>query len=254
MRSLRLLLTILLSLLIVVGCVGGGGKLTTPPPLEGSTRIVIAPFFADPKAGNLGKWVPINLGTSLSLAIKQAEWIYDQSDAVNPVAAKLNELGLTMADIFEDAALAAKVGKALNADLIVVGQLKAPKIQRKDYDQPVKRQGKQAGISGSATYIRVRQSATIQAPLKVIDVKSGQVIFDASITDYIKYWFAFQTQQKGQVTFKSETEILADLGKHLTGRIAHALYPTGMPDVMLGEVLRRPDEELLGSSGVVQFD
>ena len=253
MRSLRFLL-IPLSLLIVVGCGGGGGKLTTPPPFEGSTRVVIAPFVADSKAGNLGKWVPINLGDRFALAFKQTEWIYDQSDTVNPVAAKLKELSLTPTDIFEDAALAARVGKALNADLIVVGQLEAPKFQRKDYNQPVKRQGRQVGISGSATYIRVRQSATIHIPLKVIETNSGGVIFNDSIIDYVKYWFAFQTQQRGQVTFKSETEILADLGKHLTGRIAHALYPTGMPEVEEGEVLLRPNVELLGSGGVIQFD
>lgn len=253
MRSLRFLL-IPLSVLIIVGCGGGGGKLTTPPPFEQSTQIVIAPFVADQKAEHLGKWVPIHLGNRFELALKQAEWIYDQSDILNPVAAKLQELGLTMVDIFEDAALAAKVGKALNADLILIGRIDAPKIQQKHFDQLLKRQGRQVGISGSATYVRVRQSGTVRAHIKVIDTQSEKEIFDSSIIDYIKYWFAFQTQQRGQVAFKTDDEILADLGKHLPGRIAHVLYPQGMPEVKEGEVLLCPDIELLGSQGVIQFD
>lgn len=104
------------------------------------TRVVITSFVADPKAGNLGRRVPINLGTRFELAFKETEWIYDQSDTLNPVVAKFDELGLTTTDIFADDALAARVRQTLNADLILVGQLNAPRIRRKDFDQPVKRQ------------------------------------------------------------------------------------------------------------------
>ena len=41
---------------------------------------------------------------------------------------------------------------------------------------------------------------------------------------------------------------------HFSGRIAHALYPTGMPEVQDGEVLLHLNIELLRSGGVIQFD
>ena len=110
------------------------------------------------------------------------------------------------------------------------------------------------GISWSATYIRVRQTVTIRAPLKVIDANSGELIFDDSIRDYLKYWFAFQTQQRGQVIYKTEIDMMADLARHLPRRIAYALYPAGMPEVKEGEILLRPEVKLLGNQGVIAFD
>ena len=53
----------------------------------------------------------------LEIALKQdkknIEWVYDQSLSLNPVASKLQELGLTLEDIYADPALAAKLGKHL---------------------------------------------------------------------------------------------------------------------------------------------
>ena len=93
---------------LVAGCSSG---LNTPPPLEQSTAVAVTPFLAGEKAGGLGKWVPINLTTRLELALKETEWVYDQSEKVAPVATKLKELGLTLTDIYTDPALAAKVGQ-----------------------------------------------------------------------------------------------------------------------------------------------
>ena len=53
----------------------------------------------------------------------------------------------------------------------------------------------------------------MRAWIKVIDTKSGQLIFNDSIRGYIKYWYAYQTEQRRQVTFKTDSEMEADLGQ-----------------------------------------
>ena len=256
MRLLRFSL-IPLVLVIIAGC-GSSGKdgptISTAPALSEATRIAITSFIAGDKTGILGKRIPLNLATRLELALKDVEWIYDQSDKVNPVAAKLQELGLTLEDIFADSALAAKVGKELKADLIIVGRIDNPKFTDKDYSTLLKRQGRQAGISGTATYIRKRLSALVKTRIKVIDTKTGDLVFNDSVRDYLKYWYAFQTQQRRQIVFKTEENMMADLGNHLPRRIAYVLYPTGLPEVKEGEVLLKPEIELLGNQGVITFD
>jgi hypothetical protein len=252
-------LAILTGLLVVAGCgkVIEGEKITTPPPLEQAQGIAIAPFIAE-TTEKLGRWVPVRVAENFELKFKNADkniqFIYDQSQSVNPVASKLEEMGVTLNHMFEDVALAAKVGRELNADFVVVGKLNDPTFASKGYNALLRRRGRQAGISGSATYVRTRLSAHIRAWIKVIDTKSGQLIFNNSIRGYIKYWYAYQTEQRRQVTFKTDTEMQADLGQHLSRRIAYALDPIGMPEVKEGEVLRTPPVVLLGTGGVIRWD
>ena len=258
MRLLRFSL-IPLALVIIAGCSSSGSDgptiSTAPAALSApETRIAITSFIAGDKTGILGKRIPLNLATRLELALKDVEWIYDQSDKVNPVAAKLQELGLTLEDIFADEALAAKVGKELKADLIIVGRIDNPKFTDKDYSTLLKRQGRQAGISGTATYIRKRLSALVKTRIKVIDTKTGDLVFNDWVRDYLKYWYAFQTQQRRQIVFKTEENMMADLGNHLPRRIAYVLYPTGLPEVKEGEILLKPEVKLLGNDGVIAFD
>lgn len=251
MHALRFFLVPFIFVLML-GC---GSSLNTPPPLDQAARVAVAPFLAGEKAASLGKWVPINLTTRLELALKDTEWVYDQSKKVNPVASKLGELGLTLNDIFADPALAAKVGQALKVDLIIIGKMGKPKFTHRDYNTFLKRMGRQGGISGTATMVRARQSALVKTHLKVIDTKTGELIFDDSILDYLKYWFAFQVENRNMVRFKTEAEMMADLGNHLPRRIAYALYPSGMPVVNEGEVLLKPENLiLLGSGGAVAWD
>ena len=252
-------LAVLTGLLVVSGCgkVIEGEKITTPPPLEQAQGIAVAPFIAE-TTEKLGRWVPVRVAENFELKFKNADkdiqFIYDQSKSVNPVASKLEEMGITLNHMFEDAALAAKVGRELNIDLVVVGKLNDPTFSRKDYDRLLRRQGRQVGISGSATFVRTRLSAHMRAWIKVIDTKSGQLIFNNSIRGYIKYWYAYQTEQRRQVTFITDSEMQAELGKHLSRRIAYALDPIGMPVVKEGEVLRTPPVVLLGSGGVIRWD
>lgn len=239
-------------LVLVVGC---GASLNTPPPLEQATAVAVTPFLGEEESGVLGKWVPINLTTRLELALKETEWVYDQSEKVAPVATKLKEFGLTLNDIFTDPALAAKVGQGLKVDLIIMGNMENPKFSRRDYNAVLRKHGRKGGISGAASYNRARQSALVKTRIKIVDTKTGELIFDDKILDYLKYWHAFQLENRNMVRYKTEKEMMADLGNHLPRRIAYALYPTGMPIVKEGEVLLKPENlVLLGSGGAVPWD
>ncbi len=251
MYSLRFILFPLF-LVLIVGC---ATSLNTPPPLDQTSAVAITPFLAQDQAVGLGKWVPINLTTRMELALKDTTWICDQSEKVAPVATKLEELGLSLNDIFADPALAAKTGQALGVDLIIIGEMSKPKFVHRDFNAFLRKQGRQGGISGTATYLRARQSALVKTHLKIVDTKTGELIFDDTIVDYLKYWHAFQVENRGMVRLKTEEEMMADLGNHLPRRIAYALYPTGMPVVKEGEVLLKPENLiLLGSGGAVTWD
>ena len=245
MNLLRLFLVPFI-LVLVVGC---GASLNAPPPLEQVNAVAITPFIAEEEAEGMGKWVPINLTTRFELALKETEWIYDQSEKVAPVASKLKELGLTLTDIFTDPALAAKVGQGLGVDLIIVGKIDNPKFRRWNDTVVYRKLGSQGGISGTADYLRALQSALVKVEVKIIDAKTGELIFDDKIVDYLKYWHAFQVENRNMVGYKSEKEMMADLGNHLPRRIAYALYPTGMPVVKEGEVLMKPENLTLRGSG-----
>ena len=103
-----------------------------------------------------------------------------------------------------------------------------PKILRKDSNEHLMRQGRQSGISGTSTYITTRQSVSGKVRVKAVDVASGEILYNNKITSYLKYWFAYQTQQSGQIIFKENVEMLADLGNHLPLRISYMLYPSGL--------------------------
>ena len=245
MNLLRLFLVPFI-LVLVVGC---GASLNAPPPLEQVNAVAVTPFIAEEEAEGMGKWVPINLATRFELKLKETEWVYDQSKKVAPVASKLKELGLTLTDIFTDPALAAKVGQGLNVDLIIIGKIENPKFRRWNDTVVYRKLGRQGGISGAADYLRALQSALVKVQLKIVDAKTGELIFDDKIVDYLKYWHAFQVENRGMVRYKSEKEMMADLGLHLPRRIAYALYPTGMPIVKEGEVLLKPEDLILRGSG-----
>jgi hypothetical protein len=245
----------------IVGCIGGSGEptISTPPAFDQATRVVVTPFIVDEQAEKAGKWVPINTVNRLEIALKQdkknIEWVYDQSLSLNPVASKLQELGLTLEDIYADPALAAKVGQALDADLIMVGRIKNLRLKRKDYDKLIKRHGRQAGITPSASiYNRTLRSALGEARVKVIDTKTGEMVFNDGIKSYLKYWYAYLVYQRNNIVVKTDEELLADLGRYLPRRIAHALYPTGVPETEEKLVLLKPEERYRSSDGFLAFD
>lgn len=255
MRCFSFLLIPIL-LISLSGCFGSGEiKIDTPPSFGEAKRIVITQFTAEEKeAQELSSRLTVNLANRFELILKENEWVYDVSDKVRPVAEKIDELGLALSDVYADPALAAKVGQALEADIIITGMVSEPKLNRKDYNEHLMRQGRQTGISGTSTFIRTRQAAIGKVRIKVIDTATANVLYNNKIQSYLKYWYAYQTQSSGQIIFKENVDMLADLGKHLPLRISYMLYPSGLKKEPEEKVLLKPDIELKGSGGRIQFN
>ena len=258
---IRFFSTLFIPLLCIAmaGCLNRGEvNIDTPPPISEAKRVVVTPFFAEAGAAEdvvkLSGRISVNLATRLELIFKDAEWDYDISNKVKPVADKLAELGLTLEQVYADPALAAKLGQALGADLIIVGMVDEPKLTRRDYDQHLMKQGRQGGISGTSTYIRTRLTAIGRIRVKVVDSNSAELIFSNRIRSYLKYWYAYQTQASEQQTFKSDMDRLADLGKYLPLRIAYVLHPTGLKQEDEEQILLKPDVVLKGTGGIVEFN
>jgi hypothetical protein len=243
-------------LVSIIGCFGDGEiNIDTPPSFSEAKKIIVAPFVAETEeAQELGKRIGINLANRLVLIFKDSEWVFDQSDKVNPVAEKVAELGVTLNDVYADPALAAKVGQALNADIIITGMIWEPKLNRKDSDQHLMRQGRQSGISGTSTYITTLQTARGKVRVKVIDVASSNVLYNNLIHSHLRYWFAYQTQMSSQVIFKQPNEMFADLGNYLPLRISYKLYPSGLEKVPEEKVVLKPSFKLKGTGGELKYD
>lgn len=249
------ILLIPLLCIAMVGCDRGEPNITTPPPISDAKRIAVTSFFAETEEINkLAGRMSVNLATRMELIFKDAEWVYDISNKVKPVDDKLSELGLTLNQIYTDPALAAKLGQALGTDMIIIGMVDEPKLTRQDYDQHLMKQGRQGGISGTSTYIRTRLTAIGRIRVKVVDSSSGELIFSNRIRSYLKYWYAYQTQQSEQQIFKSDSDRLADLGKYLPLRIAYVLHPTGLKREEEQQIILKPDMVLKGTGGVVEFN
>lgn len=240
----------------IVGCFGSGEpKIDKPPKFVDAKRIVVTKFIAEEtETQELGKRVSRNLAERLELVLKDNDWVYDVSEKVQPIADKVAELGLTLNDIYADPALAAKVGQALEADIIITGMVEEPKIRKIENNEHYMRQGRQSGISGTSTYITTRQSVSGKVRVKAIDAATGEMLYNNEIISYLKYWFAYQTQQSGQVIFKEDKEMLADLGLHLPLRISYELYPTGLKNEPEQKVLLTPNIVLKGTGGIFKYD
>ncbi len=252
------------SLLVVVLCVAGlwgCGKSVPPLNLSSYTKIAIAPFATEEKAAEFSKSLPYDTGTQLNLKFKKdnrIEWIFDSSEERQPVKDKLNELQLSEKQIDVDPALAAKVGSAVGADLIIVGDVSNPRLKEEFDDTNYYDMSQQAGISGTTKYTLLRQSATITINLKAVDA-TGNVAWSAeNLKGYIKYIIPFQaTIPKGAKKAVEEEIVRADLRKHLAKRILHVIYPDGFEEMKVPEILRKPSDKglnLMRSGGKVVIE
>ena len=240
----------MLSAIVLFGCIGG----SSVPPLDLSeyTKIAIAPFATEKESANMADALPYDMGIQLDLQFKKEgkmEWIYDQSEAVRPVREKLVELQLSSEEIYRDPARAAKVGEALGVDLIFVGHLSNPRMKKKDDYTPYYDMSQQAGISGTTKYTLLIQSATIDAGLKAIDVKTSGVVWNVEgLKGYVKYIKAFQSDVPSRDEVP-ENVIKADIRGHIVGRILHALYPEGFSDREVPEKMLEPELNLIRTGG-----
>ncbi len=246
-----------LFLITIAGCLGGGEvNITEPPLISEANTVVVVPFFSDSgedDVNQLGRRISVNLANRLELIFEEAEWVYDISNKVQPIADKLDELGLTVSQIYTDPALAAKLAEAFSADMVIIGTVEKPKLNRTDYNQLLMKQGRQGGISGTSTYIRTRLTALGGVRVKIV-APTGALLYNNRIRSYLKYWYAYQTQQSQQIIYKTEVEKLADLGKYLPLRIAYVLHESGFRLEPEEQILLKPDLVLKGTGGIVEFN
>ena len=66
-----------------------------PLDISGFQRIAVAPFSTEKDSAGMERRFPLDLSTQLSLVKKDKEWIYDQSDTLNPVGTALAAQNLT---------------------------------------------------------------------------------------------------------------------------------------------------------------
>ena len=239
--------TLLVSVVLISGCTSQ----VEPLDLSDFQRIAIAPFSTEKESAGMERRFPLDLSTQLSLVEKDKEWIYDQSDTLNPVGSELAAQNLTPQDIFLDPALAAKVGKAAQADIIIVGHIKEPKLNEKYDSNPLYDMSAQAGISGTTKFVLVYQSATLKIQVKAIETKSGSVIWDnGEFTGYTKYIREFNTQDPARHTSRIEPDQLkADIRKHMLNQIGHQLAPDKITARPIPEILMKPERKLVRSGG-----
>jgi len=228
------------------------GKNVPPPDLKQFGTIAIARFATAKENADMSMRIPLDLGSRLGLRLKKSniKWIYDQSDTLNPVEKKLKENNVSPNDLFTDPKLAARIGKDLGADIIVVGFVEKPRLSKNDSDKQYDKVGT-ASMAGSKRYTLLKQSATINVKLQVIDTKSGKIIWNGNVKGATKYIKAFQSQVP-EKTPVPDNVIIAQLRDHVVDRIAHALLPS-YPDRRFPELLMKPDIELMDSSGKVKY-
>ena len=239
--------TLLVSVALISGCTGT----VEPLDISGFQRIAIAPFSTEEESAGMERRFPLDLSTQLSLVKKDKEWVYDQSDTLDPIAAALAAQNLTPQDIFLDPALAAKIGKAINTDIIIVGHIKNPKLDEKYDSNPLYDMSAQAGISGTTKFVIVYQWATLNMQVKAVDTKSGSVIWDnGGFTGYTRYIREFNTQDPARHTSRiAPDQLKADIRKHMLNQIGHQLAPDKINARPVPEILMRPTRKLVRSGG-----
>ena len=244
-------LSVCATLLVSVALFSGCTRKVEPLDISDFQRIAIAPFSTEKESAGMERRFPLDLSTQLSLVEKDKEWIYDQSDTLNPIGSELAAQNLTPQDIFLDPALAAKVGQAANADIIVVGHIQNPKLDEKYDSNPLYDMSAQAGISGTTKFVIVYQWATLRMQVKAVDTKSGSVIWDnGGFIGYTRYIREFNTQDPARHTSRIEPDQLkADIRKHMLNQIGHQLVPDKITARPVPEILMRPQRKLVRSGG-----
>lgn len=239
----------LFSMLLLNGCML---LHKNPPPkdLKQFKTIVVSRFATVEATSDMELRVPFDLGEKLSLKFKNDDikFIYDQSDTLNPVGKELEKNNTSANDLFTDPKLAAQIGKALGADIIIVGLVEKPRFKLDDSD-------KQYTLMGRSTTMRYtlhRQSAIMDVKLQIIDTKSGELIWDGLVKGCTKYIKAFQAQTPERNPVAEEV-IVAQLRDHIVTRVAHTLFPTDFVDRPYPELKEKPKVKLMDSGGVVQY-
>jgi hypothetical protein len=200
-----------------------GGK--PVPPLGGYSKGVIIPFEIKKPTGqyaDLPTLLAYGAGTKFSIKLKDKSWEYDQSRDMKPVTSKMSELGISQNGIFQNTEAAVKLGKAFDADIVVVGLITEPKFTIERSGKITEDMSKKTK-SGAARYYTVTQKALLRVSLKIIEVKSSDVIWTGDILGYKTY----QTQYLTGESEKSQREetMYADIRKTWVDNFVTKLYP-----------------------------
>jgi len=222
------LVSILIILLIIplMGCgIKNAFFKKKVPPLGEYSTVVFAPFeFAEtsPQYGELPTMISYGIGTKLGVRYKDKTWIFDQSQEVTPVSDKLKELNISARDTFEDIQKALKLGSAFQADLVVVGEMEEPKFTKEESGK-IEEDKSQVSVTGAARYYSIHQDALLPINTVIIDVKSGNVIWEGRIVGFKRYKTRYRTGNPP----KSEREetMLADVRRELVAQVANTMYP-----------------------------
>jgi len=241
------LLIVSFSLVLFNGC----SKNLPIPELNQYNSIAIAPFASVDETSDIATRFHYDLGEKFKLKFEDINWIYDKSDTLNPIGQELKKNNASSNDLFTDPKLAAQIGKALGADIIIVGLVEKPKIRKKDSDKQYTKMGVASKVA--KRYTLLKQSAILSTKLQIIDTKSSKLIWKGNIKGSTKYIKAFQAQVPEKNPVEKKT-ILAQLRDHVVARIAHTLFPQKFADREYPELKMRPDIKLIDISGVIDYN
>jgi len=230
MTKRYLVLVLMIAFAVSIAGCGAKNLVSKPvPPLDGYSSVLIAPYDIKKPTGKyneLPTMLAYGAGTKLSIRLKDKTWKYDQSREIKPVTDKMKELGLSQNEIYMKPESAVKLAKAFDANLIVVGQLKEPSYT-------IERSGKieyemaESTPSGAARYYAVYQSATLRINIKIIDVNSGDVIWNNDILGFKKYKTRYRTGEN-EKSMREDT-MYADIRKDFIESFVNKLYPEVVP-------------------------
>jgi hypothetical protein len=195
------------------------------PPLEEYATVVFAPFdLVKPSVqyAELPTMISYGIGTKLGVRYEDKTWIFDQSQEVTPVSDKLKELNISARDTYEDIQAALKLANAFQADLVVVGEMEDPKFTKEESGK-IEEDKSKVSVTGAARYYSIHQDALLPINTMIIDVKSGNVIWDGRIVGFKRYKTRYRTGNPP----KSEREetMLADVRRELVTQVANTMYP-----------------------------
>jgi hypothetical protein len=225
---------LIFAVLIMIPLFGCGLENVMPskelPPLDGYSTVLLASFSIG-EPGNYDTELPIaglpimvsyGVGNKLEVRHTDRSWIYDKSQDMSPVSKKVKELNLSISDLYQDPAAAVKLAKAFQADIAIVGHMEAPKFTIEETGK-MKYVMEEMTPTGTARYYTVYQKAILPANVKIIEVESGQQIWDGIITGYTKYETDYRTGSPRKLV--RETKMLADVRKDLVVKISDKIYP-----------------------------
>ena len=222
-------LALIFATIFLISVIGCGLKNVLPskdvPPLEGYSTVVLVPLSVEnPSAEyeNLPTLLSYSIGTKLDVRYQDRNWFFDQSKAIAPVSAKLKELNISSSEIYQNPQTAAKLAEALQADIVIAGQLYEPKFTNEESGK-IEYEMSQMTAMGASRFYAIFQTAILKADLIVIEAKTNEVIWDGRIVGYKKYKTRYRTgaPKKQQ---RVET-MLADVRKDFVENFVNKLYP-----------------------------